>query len=124
MTESKAESGQAKRPSIISLLPRVAKLIYHLARDPRVPWQVKAALGGLAVYLASPIDLIPDWIPAAGYLDDVLMLGFVVSYVISAVPPDVIREHWGEDIEALESLRRKPRRSKPPRSKGKETEAD
>jgi len=112
MTESKADSGQAKRPSIISLVPRVAKLIYHLARDPRVPWQVKAALGGLALYLASPIDLIPDWVPAAGYLDDVLILGFVVSYVLSRVPPDVIREHWGEDIEVLESLRRKPRRKK------------
>lgn len=124
MTEPKAESGQAKRPSIISLVPRVAKLIYHLARDPRVPWQVKAALGGLAVYLASPIDLIPDWVPAAGYLDDVLMLGFVVSYVLGRVPQDVIREHWGEDIETLESLRRKPRSSKPRRSEGKETEAE
>ena len=97
----------------------MAKLIYQLARDPRVPWTVKAALGGLAVYLASPIDLIPDWVPAAGYLDDVLMLGFVVSYVLSAVPRYVVLEHWGEDIETLESLRRKPRRKK-----DKETEAE
>ncbi|HUU54236.1 MAG TPA: YkvA family protein, partial [Armatimonadota bacterium] len=67
----------------------------------------KASLAGLAAYLASPLDLIPDWIPGAGYLDDVLIAGFVVSYVLAQVPPDVVREHWGEDVEVLERFRRK-----------------
>jgi uncharacterized membrane protein YkvA (DUF1232 family) len=108
MTEP--EDGSRKRASVLSLLPRVAKLIYRLARDRRVPWTVKAVLAGLALYLASPIDLIPDWIPGAGYLDDLLITGAAVTYVLNRVSKDVIREHWGEDIETLESLRRKKSR--------------
>lgn len=66
---------------------------------------MKAALAGLAAYLATPIDIIPDWIPGAGYLDDALLLAFVVSYVLARVPMDVVREHWGEDVEVLERLK-------------------
>ena len=98
-----------RRDSILSLIPRVAKLLYRLARDPRVPWTVKAVLIALAAYLACPIDLIPDWIPVLGYLDDVIIVGFVVGHVLRKVPSDLIREHWGEDIGTLESLRRKKR---------------
>jgi uncharacterized membrane protein YkvA (DUF1232 family) len=96
-----------KRESLLSLVPRIARFVHHLARDPRVPWTVKAALAGLAIYLASPIDIIPDWIPGAGYLDDVLLIGFVSSYVLARVPAEVVREHWGEDVETLQRLARK-----------------
>jgi len=95
------------RDSLVGLAKRLARFMYHLVRDPRVPWQVKAALLGLAAYLASPIDIIPDWIPGAGYLDDVLLLGFVASYVLAKVPVEVVKEHWGEDVETLEGLRRR-----------------
>jgi uncharacterized membrane protein YkvA (DUF1232 family) len=91
------------------MVPRLGKLACRLARDPRVPWTVKAALAGLAVYLASPIDIIPDWIPGVGYLDDVLALGFVASYVLANVPSDIVRQHWGEDAERLEALVRRGR---------------
>jgi len=106
---SEADDGGRGRKggSVLSLVPRLAKLAYHLARDPRVPWTVKAALAGLAAYLACPIDIIPDWIPVLGYLDDVLVAGFVVSFVLRSVPSDVVREHWGEDVHVLESLRRR-----------------
>ena len=99
--------GTADRPreSFVTLIPRLAKFLWHLVRDPRVPWTVKAALAGLAAYLASPIDLIPDWIPGAGYLDDALLVAFVVSYVLAKVPLEVVREHWGEDVEVLERLK-------------------
>ena len=85
------------------------KFLWHVARDPRVPWTVKAALAGMAAYLASPIDLIPDWIPGLGYLDDVVLVGVVVGYVLRKVPREVVREHWGEDVEVLEGLTRKRR---------------
>jgi len=98
-----------KRESVLSLIPRLAKFLYHLARDPRVPWTVKAALVGLAAYLACPLDIIPDWIPVLGYLDDVLIVGFAVGYVLRKVPLDLVREHWGEDVQVLESLSRKKR---------------
>ena len=107
MTEPKDESGERPRESFVTLIPRLGKFLWHLVKDPRVPWTAKASLAGLAAYLASPLDIIPDWIPGAGYLDDVLIAGFVVSYVLAQVPPDVVREHWGEDVEVLERFRRK-----------------
>jgi uncharacterized membrane protein YkvA (DUF1232 family) len=110
--KDKADEAKEKRPreSLLTLVPRLARFVYHVSRDPRVPWGVKGALVGLAAYLASPIDIIPDWIPAAGYLDDVLVVGFVVSYVLARVPPEVVREHWGEDVQTLERIRDLARR--------------
>jgi len=99
------ETGERPPQSFVTLIPRLARFLWHLVKDPRVPWTIKAALAGLAAYLATPIDLIPDWIPGAGYLDDVLLIGFVVSYVLARVPMDVVREHWGEDVETLQRLR-------------------
>jgi len=98
-----------KRPSVVATIKRLPRLLWRLARDPRVPWTVKAALVGMGLYLATPIDLIPDWIPGLGYLDDVLLVGAVVGYVLRKVPRDVVREHWGEDVEVLEGLGRRKR---------------
>lgn len=105
MSEGEEKAQSRPRESLVSLVPRLARFVYHLSRDPRVPWTAKAALVGLAAYLACPIDIIPDWIPAAGYLDDVLLVGFVASFVLARVPPEVVREHWGEDVHTLERLR-------------------
>jgi uncharacterized membrane protein YkvA (DUF1232 family) len=107
MAEDDRESGSGRGRSLVALVPRVAKFLYGVARDGRVPWTVKAALVGLAAYLACPIDLIPDWIPGAGYLDDLLIVGVAVSFVLGRVPPEVVREHWGEDVETLERLGRR-----------------
>lgn len=108
MSATGEEKGDS-RESFVTLVPRLAKFVWHLVKDPRVPWQVKASLIGLAAYLASPIDIIPDWIPGAGYLDDVLILGFVASYVLAKVPIEVVKEHWGEDVETLERLQKRLR---------------
>ncbi len=105
MSEIPGEKKESKRESLVSMIPRVARFLWHLVRDPRVPWTVKASLAGLGVYLASPIDIIPDWIPVLGYLDDVVLVGFVVGYVLRKVPMEVVREHWGEDVEVLERLK-------------------
>jgi uncharacterized membrane protein YkvA (DUF1232 family) len=114
MTE-KPEATDRPRESLVTLIPRLAKFLWHLVKEPRVPWTVKAALAGLAAYLATPIDIIPDWIPGAGYLDDALLVAFVVGYVLAKVPPEVVREHWGEDVEVLERLKvgRKRKREGP-----------
>jgi len=102
MSETEKEK---KRPeSLVSLVPRLARFLWHVVNDPRVPQGVKWSMAGLGAYLASPVDLIPDWVPGAGYLDDVLIVGFVVSYVLAKVPPDVVREHWGEDVDTLRRL--------------------
>jgi len=91
-----------------ALAPRMARLVAHLARDPRVPWQAKAAVLGLGAYIVWPLDLIPDWIPVVGIVDDLLLIPIVMNYVFAIVPEEVLIEHWGEDIEPLRRIARRP----------------
>lgn len=74
-------------------LPTYARLIWGLARDPRVPPKQKLVLGGIAAYLAFPIDLIPDFIPVIGELDDLAVLILGLDWFIRNAPPDVVEEH-------------------------------
>ena len=74
-------------------LPTYARLIWGLARDPRVPTQQKLVLGAIAAYLAFPIDIIPDFIPVIGELDDLAVLIFGLDWFIRNAPADVVDEH-------------------------------
>lgn len=67
--------------------------VYLAARDPRVPWYAKLLALCVAAYALSPIDLIPDFIPILGYLDDVIIVPLGILAVVKLVPPDVIAEH-------------------------------
>jgi len=69
-------------------------LIRRLLGDPRVPWRHKLLLGAIAVYLAMPIDLVPDFIPVAGQLDDAILLALVLRRVLRACGEGLLREHW------------------------------
>src|ERR1700687_4394388 len=62
-------------------------------RDPRVPWHAKALAIGVAGYALSPIDLIPDFIPVLGYLDDLVIVPLGVLVVIRLIPPEVMADH-------------------------------
>jgi uncharacterized membrane protein YkvA (DUF1232 family) len=65
----------------------------HLAtRDPRVPWHAKAVAICVAAYALSPIDLIPDFIPVLGYLDEVVILPLGIVLAVRLVPPDLMAE--------------------------------
>jgi uncharacterized membrane protein YkvA (DUF1232 family) len=61
-------------------------------RDPRVPWYVKAAAGVIAAYALSPIDLIPDFVPVLGYLDEVILLPVAIALVIRMIPDPLMAE--------------------------------
>ena len=74
-------------------LPTCARLVWGLARDPRVPTQQKLVLAGIAAYLALPIDIIPDFIPVIGELDDLAVLIFGLDWFIRNAPADVVEEH-------------------------------
>ena len=74
-------------------LPTYARLVWGLARDPRVPTQQKLVLAGIAAYLALPIDIIPDFIPVIGELDDLAVLIFGLDWFIRNAPADVVEEH-------------------------------
>ena len=62
------------------------------ARDPRVPWYAKVAVAGVAAYALSPVDLIPDFIPVLGYLDDVVIVPLGILLAVRLVPPVLMAE--------------------------------
>ena len=64
--------------------------LYFAARDPRTPWYVKAFAAGIAAYALSPIDLIPDFIPVLGLLDDVVLLPLAIVVVLKLIPAEVM----------------------------------
>ena len=74
-------------------LKRDAHALYLAAHDPRVPWYVKALALAVAAYAASPIDLIPDFIPVLGYLDDLIIVPAGIALVIRLIPPEIMAEH-------------------------------
>jgi uncharacterized membrane protein YkvA (DUF1232 family) len=66
--------------------------LWLAARDSRVPWYAKAAAGAVAAYALSPIDLIPDFIPILGYLDDLLIVPAGIMLAVKLVPAELMRE--------------------------------
>ena len=66
--------------------------VYFAARDPRTPWFARCLAVAVAAYALSPIDLIPDFIPVLGYLDDLLIVPLGLLLVIRLLPPEVLTE--------------------------------
>ena len=75
------------------LIKRDAHALYLAARDPRVPWYAKVVAIGVAAYALSPIDLIPDFIPVLGYLDDLIIVPAGIALVVQLIPPAIMAEH-------------------------------
>ena len=75
------------------IIKRDAHALYLAARDPRLPWHAKALAIAVAAYAFSPIDLIPDFIPVLGYLDDVILVPLGILLVIRMIPPEIMAEH-------------------------------
>ena len=67
--------------------------LYLAARDPRVPWYVKAIAIGVVAYALSPIDLIPDFIPVLGLLDDAILVPLAIKAMVRLIPPEIMDEH-------------------------------
>jgi uncharacterized membrane protein YkvA (DUF1232 family) len=70
--------------------------VWIAARDPRVPWYAKALALAVAAYALSPIDLIPDFIPVLGYLDDLIIVPLGLLLVIKLIPPELMAEFRAE----------------------------
>jgi uncharacterized membrane protein YkvA (DUF1232 family) len=79
--------------SLAGTIKRDAHALYLASRDPRVPWYAKAIGIAVAAYAASPIDLIPDFIPVIGYLDDLIIVPLGIALVIKLIPPEIMAEH-------------------------------
>lgn len=89
---------------VAQFVPDVAALFRDVAKDPRVPKRVKYEVGAAAAYLVLPIDLIPDFIPGLGQLDDVAIIGFAVRRLLMGAGEGVLREHWRGTDRGLELL--------------------
>lgn len=81
---------------------RDAHAIYLTARDPRVPWYAKALALCVAGYALSPIDLIPDFVPILGYLDDLMIVPLGILAVVRLIPSSVMAEHRAAASLAIE----------------------
>src|SRR5512144_2140697 len=66
--------------------------VYLAARDPRTPWYAKALVSLIIAYALSPIDLIPDFVPVLGYLDDLIIVPGGIWLAIRLIPPEVLEE--------------------------------
>jgi uncharacterized membrane protein YkvA (DUF1232 family) len=88
------------------LLPNLIRLFGGLLRDGRVPLRAKIVLAVASVWLASPIDLIPEFIPIVGSLDDAIVAGLALRFVLRTTEGALVREHWRGDPATLERLLR------------------
>ena len=67
-------------------------VLYLAARHPDTPWYAKVLVAGIVAYAFSPIDLIPDFIPVLGYLDDLVLIPLGIAAAIKMIPPEVLAE--------------------------------
>lgn len=90
--------------AISGFIPDCIVLFKNLIKDKRVPRRYKALLILLVVYLFSPIDLVPDFIPIAGQLDDAILVVIVLRVVLRRVGPDLAEQHWPGPSSSLNIL--------------------
>ncbi|HKW45989.1 MAG TPA: DUF1232 domain-containing protein [Gemmatimonadaceae bacterium] len=88
----------------IRQLPNFVRLLFGLITDPRVALIDKALVFGAIAYIVTPIDLIPDFIPFIGEVDDVYLLVIALQRLISNAGRLVLLDHWGGDAEDLADL--------------------
>jgi uncharacterized membrane protein YkvA (DUF1232 family) len=89
---------------VLRFLPDVARLSYRLARDGDTPRRYRAGLVLLGLYLATPIDIIPDFVPGIGALDDVIIIGLVLRWVGRGVGRERIERLWPGTPDGLVAL--------------------
>jgi uncharacterized membrane protein YkvA (DUF1232 family) len=91
---------------LAALIPNLVVLFRGLLRDRRVPRSSKALLWAAVLWIVSPIDLIPEFIPVIGPLDDAVVAALVLRFVLKRTDREVLFEHWLGDPATLERLLR------------------
>ena len=90
----------------LRLIPDILRLIKRLAGDPSLPRGIRVRLTLLLAYLALPFDLVPDFIPVIGYVDDVLAVAIVLRSVVRIAGAGVLESHWPGTPDGLLAVRR------------------
>ncbi|TMG46104.1 MAG: DUF1232 domain-containing protein [Chloroflexi bacterium] len=91
---------------LIRRLPTYIRLVWALLRDSRVPGQQKLILAGIGAYLVLPLDLIPDFVPVLGQLDDLAVVLLGLDLFIRSAPQDIVDEHLAKIAQDKDQLRR------------------
>lgn len=89
---------------LLLFLPRLARMLVSLAADRDVPRSAKLVLAAVALYLASPLDIVPDFIPLVGYLDDLLLAAVVVDGVLNFIERPLVLRYWPGSPASLERV--------------------
>jgi uncharacterized membrane protein YkvA (DUF1232 family) len=92
--------------ALAGFIPDCLILFKRLLADKRVPVSGKVMLGGIVLYLAMPFDLVPDFIPIAGQLDDAILVAWVLRHVLGSAGRALISEHWPGPQESLDVVLR------------------
>jgi uncharacterized membrane protein YkvA (DUF1232 family) len=92
--------------AVAGFIPDCVILFRRLLGDDRVTRRCKLLAAALIVYLVMPFDLVPDFIPVAGQLDDAIIVAIVVRAIVRASGPDLLREHWPGPTTSLNALMR------------------
>jgi uncharacterized membrane protein YkvA (DUF1232 family) len=92
--------------ALAGFVPDFVVLFRRLLSDPRVVWWRKALLAGVIVYLVTPIDLVPDFVPVAGQLDDAIVVALVLRSVLRGSGEALLHEHWPGPPQSLLVIRR------------------
>lgn len=104
--EQRKNPDRASLLELLRLAPDVVRLLKRLATDRNVPIGARIWLGALFVYLVSPIDLIPDFIPVLGYADDALVVVLALRFAVKRAGEEAITEHWPGTAAGLEAVLR------------------
>jgi uncharacterized membrane protein YkvA (DUF1232 family) len=97
---------KAEARALARFVPDCVVLFQRLLSDPRVSRGRRLLLLALVAYLAMPFDLVPDFIPVAGQLDDAILVALVLRTVLRAAGADLVREHWPGPETALDAVLR------------------
>lgn len=83
------------------ILPDIIALFYRLFRDHRVPIKIKIIVGAVIAYLASPIDILPDFLPFIGQIDDIALAFYALNKIINEIPTNIIIENWQGEVDII-----------------------
>ena len=89
--------------ALLLTLPRLAGMLAALMTDRAVPGRAKILLAALAVYLVKPLDLIPDFIPLLGWLDDAVLVALVLDRLVEILGRPLLLKHWPFDGASLDA---------------------
>jgi uncharacterized membrane protein YkvA (DUF1232 family) len=89
---------------LAGFLPACVTLVRRLRADPRVPWQAKAAVVVAGLWVLSPVDLLPEFLPVIGPLDDAVVVALALRYAARRVPREVLVDAWPGEPRLLERL--------------------